>query len=146
VNVEEAEAYLRQMLIDAGFDPTHPNPALAWEVFQRFAGVPVESGGGRECEELWFEAGDGDPVKGWPGYFDFVRFFRQYTEDGAVWNEMITAHFSCEPGVQLGLRGTVSAADLADLPAFFRAVEASPSFRAGLADSGWSFEVRLDAC
>ena len=51
------------MLLDRGGDFGRPNLALAWEVFKRFAVVPAESGGGRECEELWFEAGDGDPAK-----------------------------------------------------------------------------------
>jgi hypothetical protein len=110
-------------------------------VFQRFVAVPVESGGGRECEEVWFEAGDGDPAKGWPGYFDFVRMFNQYTEDDACWHQSVEAHFSCPPGARLGLRGSVHA-DLNDLPTFFRAVEESASFRAGVAYTGWSFEVR----
>jgi hypothetical protein len=143
VTVEEAEAHLRQMLLDARFDPARPDPGLAWEVFKRFVDVPVESGGGRECEEVWFEAGDGDPAKGWPGYFDFVRMFNQYTEDDAVWHEMITAHFGCPPEARLGLQGSVHA-DLGDLPAFFRAVKASASFRAGLGYAGWSFEVSVD--
>jgi len=128
------------MLHDAGFDA-----GLAWRVYQQFAEVPVESGGGRECEELWFEAGDGDPDKGWLGYFDFVRVFSQYTENDAVWHEMITAHFAGGPSVQLGLRATIHA-DLADLPAWFRAVELSPAFRSGAGFEGWSFEVRSDTC
>ena len=144
MDVEEAADHLRQMLADAGFDPARPDPVLAWQVFQRFVVVPVESGGGRECEEVWFEAGDGDPAKGWPGYFDFCRMFNQYTESDACWHEMVTAHFECPPEVQLGLRGSIHA-DLNDLPAFFRAVEGAASFRAGLAYSGWSFEVSVDS-
>lgn len=143
MDVEAAADHLRQMLADSGFDPARPDPVLAWHVFQRFVSVPVESGGGRECEEVWFEAGDGDPVKGWPGYFDFCRMFNQYTESDACWHEAITAHFACPPDAQLGLRGSVHA-DLSDLPAFFQAVEGSASFRAGLAYSGWSFEVGID--
>jgi hypothetical protein len=144
VTIDEAEAHLRQMLLDAGFDATRPDPALAWEVFKRFVVVPVNSGGGRECEEVWFEAGDGDPANDSPGYFDYVRMFNQYTENDAVWHEMITATFHCPTEVQLGLRGTIHA-DLDDLPAWFQAVEASDSFRAGLGYADWSFEVRLDS-
>jgi hypothetical protein len=106
----------------------------------------VESAGGRACEELWFEASDGDPVTGSPGYFDFVRQFLQDTERGAEYHEQITAHFACGPGVRLGLRGTIHAENLADLPAFFRAVEGSESFRTGQSFGGWSFEVRVDVC
>jgi hypothetical protein len=146
MTVDDAADRFRQLLLDAGFDFGRPNPALAWEVFKRFAGEPVESAGGRECEELWFEASDGDPVNGFPGFFDFVRQFLQDTERGAEYHEQITAHFTCAPGVELGLRGTLLAADLADLPAFFRAVEGSASFRAGQAFAGWSFEVRVDSC
>ncbi len=142
--VEGAAAHLRQMLGEAGFDPARPDPALAWPIFQRFVSVPIESGGGRECEEVWFEAGDGDPAKGWSGYFDFVRMFDQYTENDACWHEAITAHFACPPDARLGLRDSVHA-DLSDLPAFFREVERSASFRAGLAYSGWSFEVSVDS-
>jgi hypothetical protein len=146
VTVDEATDRLRQLLLDAGLDIARPDPALTWQVFKRFAIEPVESAGGRECEEVWFEAGDGDPANGFPGYFDFVRQFLQDTEAGAEFHEQITAHFTCPPGVRLGLRGSIAAEDLADLPAFFRAVEASASFRAGLAFSGWSLEVRVDAC
>lgn len=123
-----------------------PTRFLAWELFKRFATEPVESAGGRECEELWFEAGDGDIVNDSPGFFDFVRQFLQDTERGAEYHEQITAHFTCEPSVQLGLRETLLAADLANLPAFFKAVEGSEAFRAGQAFPGWSFEVRVDAC
>jgi hypothetical protein len=57
---------------------------------------------------LWFEAGEGDPVNGFPGYFDFVRQFLQATERGLEYHEQITAHFTCEPGVQVGLQATTS--------------------------------------
>ena len=57
---------------------------------------------------MWFEAGDGDPVNGFPGYFDFVRQFLQATERGPEYHEQITAHFTCEPGVQVGLQATTS--------------------------------------
>lgn len=144
MDVAAAADHLRQMLADAGFDPARPDPVLVWQVFQRFIFVPVESGGGRTCEEVWFEAGDGDPAKGWPGYFDFCRMFNQYTETDACWHEMVTAHFGCPPEAQLGLRGSVHA-DLDDLPAFVRAVEVSASFRAGRAYQYWSFEVSVDS-
>lgn len=144
VDIDEAEAHLRQRLLDAGFAAAHPDPALAWEVFKQFVEVPVQSGGGRECEEVWFEAADGNPAEGWTGYFDFVRMFNQYTENDACWHEMITVRFACPPEAQLGLRGSIHA-DLNDLPAFFRTVEESDSFQAGLGYSGWSFEVRVDS-
>jgi hypothetical protein len=146
MTVSDAADRFRQLLLDAGFDFTHPNPLLAWEVFKRFATEPIESAGGRDCEELWFEAGDGNLMNSFPGYFDFVRQFLQETEQGAEYHEQITAHFTCEPSVQLGLRGTIHAEDLANLQTFFRAVERSESFRAGKAFSGWSCEVRVDVC
>jgi hypothetical protein len=142
MTVDEGENKLRQLLLEAGFDFSHPDPALAWKVFKSFATEPVESDG----EELFFEAGDGDPVKGFPGYFDFVRQFRHYPDDGVVWDEQITAHFTCPPNVKLGLRGYLQADQFANLSAFFRAVEASSAFRTGIAYPGWCFEVRLDGC
>jgi len=132
------------MLLDSGFDFAHPDPALAWEVFKRFASVPVDSGGEQACEELWLEAGDGNLAKGWPGYFDFVRFFNQYTEEGAVWHEMVTMHFSSAPSAPPGLRGSVHATDLNNLPTFFNAVESSKLFQMARAYSAWSFEVTWD--
>lgn len=146
MTVYEAADKLRQHLLEVRFDFTHPNPLVAWAAFKRFATEPVESAGGRECEELWFEANDGDPANAFPGYFDFVRQFLQDTERGAEYHEQITAHFTCEPKVQLGFGETLLAANLANLPAFFNAVEESEAFRRGLVFSGWAFEVRVDTC
>lgn len=147
MEVEEAAAHLRCLLADAGFDPARPDPALAWEVFKRFVAVPVESAGGRDCEEVWFEACDGRAEEGWPGYFDFVRQFLQDTESGAEFHEQITAHFTCEPTAPVGIpEGSSAGVDLGELPGAFAAVESSPAFRAGLGFAGWSFEVRVDAC
>lgn len=147
MTVEEAAAHLRQMLLDAGFHFDRPDPSLAWEVFKRFVAVPVESAGGRDCEEVWFEACDGRTAEGWPGYFDFVRQFLQDTESGAEYHEQVTAHFTCEPTARVGIpeAGSIGV-DLAELPAAFASVEASPAFRAGVGFAGWSFEVRVDAC
>src|SRR5688500_8667660 len=135
------------MLIDAGLRFDRPDPALAWEVFKRFVLVPVESAGGPACEEVWFEACEGRPEEGWPGYFDFVRQFLQDTEGGAEFHEQITAHFSCAPSAWVGISaGGSVGVDLAGLPESFAAVESSPAFKAGLGFAGWSFEVRVDAC
>jgi hypothetical protein len=131
------------MILDAGFDAVRPVPALAWEAFKRFAVLPVEA----QTTEFWFEAADGDPATDSPAYFDFVRMFEHYPEDGAEWGEQITAHFTAPSEVQLGFRsGSVQAENVADLPAWFKAVEASPSFKAGVSFEGWSFEVRVDGC
>lgn len=147
MTVDDAAARLQQMLLDAGFQLNRPDPALGWEVFKRFVAVPVESAGGRECEEVWFEACDGRPAAGSPGYFDFVRQFLQDTEGGAEFHEQITAHFSCPPETQLGIpKGKCVEVDLAQLPRAFSAVESSPAFRVGVLFAGWSFEVRVDAC
>jgi hypothetical protein len=147
VTVDEAAAHLRQMLLDVGFRFDRADPALAWEVFKRFVAVPVESAGGRECEEVWFEACDGRTSEGWPGYFDFVRQFLQDTERGNEFDEQITAHFTCEPTARVGIpEGSMRGVDLSKLPEAFAAVESSPAFRAGLEFASWSFEVRVDAC
>ena len=143
MDVDEAAERLRQLLTDAGFDPDHPDPAVAWAAFKRFAAEPVDV----PTTELWFEAGDGDPATDSPAYFDFVRMFTHYPNDGAEWGEQVTAHFTAPPGVRLGLRGrSVQAADVSDLPPWFAAVEASPAFKAGVGFAGWSFEVRIDGC
>jgi hypothetical protein len=143
VDVDEAADRLRQLLADAGFDPDRPDPTVAWEVFKRFATEPVDV----QTTELWFEAADGDPAEEFPAYFDFVRMFMHYPDDGAEWGEQITVHFTAPPAVRLGMvRGTVQAEHVADPVAWFRAVEASPSFRAGVGYTGWEFEVRIDGC
>jgi hypothetical protein len=143
VDVDQAADRLRQLLTDAGFNADRPDPAVAWAMFKRFAAEPVDM----QTTELWFEAADGDPATDSPAYFDFVRMFMHYPDDGAEWGEQITAHFTAPPGVQPGLRGrSVQAADVSDLAAWFAAVEALPAFRAGVGYTGWSFEVRIDGC
>jgi hypothetical protein len=147
VTVEEAAGHLRQMLLDTGFRFDRPDPALAWEVFKRFVLVPVESAGGRACEEVWFEACGGRPAEDWSGYFDFVRQFLQDTEGGAEFHEQITVHFTCEATAQVAIpAGSSVGVDLAELPEAWSAVESSPAFQAGLKFAGWLFEVRVDAC
>jgi hypothetical protein len=143
LTVDEAAERLRALLLDAGFDATRPNPALAWEAFKRFAAEPVDA----HTTDFWFEAADGDSTENSPAYFDFVRMFMHYPEEGAEWGEQITAHFTAPPSVRLGLQaGSVQAEDVADLASWFGAVEASPSFQAGMGFAGWSFEVRIDGC
>jgi hypothetical protein len=143
MTVDEAADRLRQLLRDAGFDAARPDPAVAWQAFKHFASEPVDAA----TTELWFEAADGDPASGSPAYFDFVRMFMHYPDDGAEWGEQITAHFTASASVRLGLRGrSVQAEDTVDLPAWFKAVEASSSFKAGIGFVGWSFEVRIDGC
>jgi hypothetical protein len=147
VTVDEAAAYLRQMLLEAGFRFERPDKALAWEVFKQFVLAPVESAGGRDCEEVWFEACEGRPERGWPGFFDFVRQFLQDTENGNEFHEQITAHFACDSSARVGIpEGSLVGVDLTALPESFAAVESSPAFEAGLKCAGWSFEVRVDAC
>jgi hypothetical protein len=147
VTVEDAATFLQQMLLDARFRFDRPDPGLAWAVFKQFVVVPVESSGGRACEEVWFETCDGRAEEGCPGYFDFVRQFLQHTERGAEFHEQITAHFTCEPTVRVGISGGASiGVDLDRVPEAFAAVESSVAFRAGLRFTGWSFEVRVDAC
>jgi hypothetical protein len=143
VTVDEAADRFRRLLHEAGFNPARPNVAVAWQAFKRFAAEPVDD----QTTELWFEAADGDPAEGFPAYFDFVRMVMHYPDDGAEWGEQITARFTAPPGVWLGLRGdSVQAEDVADLATWFEAVEASPSFKAGLAFDGWSVEIRIDGC
>ena len=143
MTVDEAADRLRELLLEAGFDSARLDLAVVWQAFKRFAAEPVDD----QTTELWFEAADGNPAKDFPAYFDFVRMVMHYPDHGAEWGEQITAHFSAPPSVRLGLRGgSVQAEDVADLPAWFQAVEASPSFKAGLAFGGWSFEVRIDGC
>jgi hypothetical protein len=147
MTVAEAAALLQQMLLDAGFRFDRPDATLAWDVFKRFVVLPVESAGGRECEEVWFEACDGRQEQGWPGYFDFVRQFLQNTERGAEFHEQITAHFTCQPAVRVGIpQGGSCGVDLTRLPEAFAVVESSELFKAGLGFADWSFEVRVDAC
>src|SRR5262245_5159980 len=130
------------MLLDAGFRFDRPDPALAWVVFKRFVLVPVQSAGGRECEEVWFEACDGRSADGWPGYFDFVRQFLQDTDGGPEFHEQITAHFTCAATARVGIpKGFSVGVELGELPDAFTAVESSPAFQAGLGFREWSFEV-----
>jgi hypothetical protein len=143
MNVNDAADRLRQLLADAGFNPDRPDPITAWAAFKRFAAEPMDV----QTTELWFEAGDGDSASDSPAYFDFVRMFRHYPDDGAEWDEQITAHFTAPPGVRLGLGGrSVQAEDVSDLPPWFATVEASLAFKAGVGFAGWSFEVRIDGC
>lgn len=147
MTVDQAATYLREMLLDAGFRFDRPDPVLAWGVFKRFVAVPVDSAGGRACEEVWFEACDGRPAERWPGYFDFVRQFLQESEGGVAFHEQITLHFTSEPTARVGIpEGSSVGVDLAEPTDSFAAVESSPAFRVGCGFTGWSFELRVDAC
>lgn len=144
MDVDEAADRLRQLLAVAGFDPDRPDPAVAWTAFKRFAAEPVDV----QTTELWFEAADGDPATDSPAYFDFVRMFMHYPDDGAEWGEQVTAHFTAPPDARPGLgRGrSVHAENVSALEPWFAAVEASPAFKTGCGFAGWSFGVRVDGC
>ncbi len=143
MTVDEAADRLRQLVLEAGLDPARLDLAVVWQAFKRFAAEPVDG----QTTELWFEAADGNPAEDFTACFDFVRMVMHYPDDGAEWGEQITARLTAPPGVRLGRRGnSVQAQDVADLSAWFQALEASPSFNAGLLFDGWSFQVRIDGC
>ncbi len=137
---EDTEPLLRQMLREAGVDRSYPDPAAAWEVFKRFAAVPVECA----HDYLFFQVGDGHPGQGLDGYFDYTREFemRGASGDEPVWFEQIHVEFKVPPPLRLGL-GTVTlqSAEFADYREFFAAVEKLPAFRAGLAFAGFVLSV-----
>lgn len=141
MDVEEPAERLRELLRDVGFNRARPEPLVVWEAFKRFVVEPFAI----ETVEVWFEAGNADQDSGAPAYFDFVRMFRSDDEEVAELLEQITAHFTAPPGVDLELgSGVVITGDVDDLDQWFRAVESSPSFRAGCDYSEWLFEVRID--
>ncbi len=126
---------LRSLIAATKFDPAEPDLARVWEAFRRFSAEAFAA----ETSEVWFEAGAGDPP-----HLDFVRLFN-LSDGGADWQEMVSAHFTGPPGADVGTDGAIHA-DPADLPAWFRTVEASPAFSVALAYRGWRFEVRIDGC
>jgi hypothetical protein len=134
MTVDDYEAATRRRLLQAGFDFTKPDPALAWSVFKRVAAEPVE------CSDsylFWEAAGD---------YFDFVREFEHHLED-AVWYEQLTIQFTCSlPDSLLIQPVAVHSVNYANYEAFFQAVEGRPDFQKGLAFGRWSAELRLDGC
>lgn len=139
MEVSEAEARLREMLRDGGFDFANPLPQKAWEVLKRFVREPVN------CSEdgVLFECGvysfTGEPLFN----FGFVRQFGIEVDGEYEHMEQLHCLFTCPP--------TTEAIDLKtnlwlekygkDYDAFFAAVEALPQFRKGLEFSGWQCEV-----
>lgn len=143
MTVDEGAERLRCLIAEAGSDADRPLVAIAWEGFKAFVVEPLAD----RTVDVWFEAADGDPDRGDPAYCDFVRMVTREAEDGADWDEQITAHFSAPPEARIGLNGrVVGAEDLSDLAAWFCAVEASRAFQLAAGFDGWSFEVRIDAC
>jgi hypothetical protein len=140
VTPEESELRLLQMLREAGVDEARPNPAAAWEVFKRFAALPVECA----RDYLIFQVGDGHPEHGSDGYFDYTREFemRGASGDEPVWFEQVHIEFKVPPPLRLGV-GTVTrfSDDFPDYEAFFAAVEQMPAFRAGLGFAGFVLSV-----
>jgi hypothetical protein len=135
MTVDEYEEAVRRKLLDAGFDFNSPDPALAWKVFKASAAEPVE------CDDsyLFWEAAD--------DYFDFVREFRHYTENGALWHEQLTIHFTCYPPDALGIHPVgMFSRDYTDYEGFFEAIESRPEFLKGLSFSRWSVDLRIDSC
>ncbi len=135
MTVDDYQNLLRCQLLRAGFDFAGPDPGLAWSVFKDLADEPVA------CSDsylLWEVAGD---------YFDFVREFKHYEEDGALWFEQVTVHFTCSPPQSFGVRPlALFSSHYPDYDAFFRAVESRPEFVRGLTLAHWSVELRLDGC
>ncbi len=135
MTVDDYEGAVRSRLLDAGFDFSKPDPALAWEVFKACAAEPVEC---YDSYLFWEAASD---------YFDFVREFRHYTENEAVWHEQLTIHFTCSLPASLDVQPVkVFSRDFSDHEGFFTAVEGRPEFLKGLAFDRWSVELRIDSC
>jgi hypothetical protein len=126
---------MRRGLCEAGFDFDRPDPAVAWAVFKRFATAAVEC---HDSYLFWEAAHD---------YFDFVREFRHYNENGGVWHEQLTIHFTCSAPDSLGVQPvTVFSRDYPDYEAYFNAVETRPEFAKGLGFGRWLVDLRVDGC
>ena len=136
----DSERVLRRMLREVGVDEAHPDPVPAWEVFKRFATVPVECA----RDYLFFQVGDGYPENELDGYFDYTREFemRGASGDDPVWFEQVHIEFKVPPPLRLGVGDvTLFSDDFPDYAAFFRAVEAQPAFRAGLTFQGFALSI-----
>ena len=135
MTVDDFRDVMDLALLAAKFSFRRPDPATAWEVFMALAAKPVE------CEDsyLFWEASQ--------DFFDFVREFSHRTEDGAVWHEQLTIHFTAHTAARLDIRPTVVfSKDHSDYPEFFAAVGRRPEFRLGLEFRHWKVELRLDGC
>lgn len=134
---QEAERELRAMLHtanvpldDGGLDADAPRQA--WEVFKRFAAIPVD-GMSYEAhsDALLFQVGCFDPVVE-PGFvFDFTRQFIFYDDDGEYdGTEQLSCSFYYEPVPELRpLSVSVFSIELFSLDGFFELVEELPAFR-----------------
>ncbi len=92
---KDSESLLRKMLRQAGVDQACPDPAAAWEVFKRYAVVPVNC----DRDYLFFQVGDGHPEYGLDRYFDDTREFemRGIRGDEPVWFEQVHIEFKVPP-------------------------------------------------
>jgi hypothetical protein len=137
---KDTEPLLRKMLREAGVDEGRPDPVAAWEVFKRFATVPVDCA----RDYLFFQVGDGYPESGLDGYFDYTREFEMRGVSGLepVWFEQVHIEFKVPPPLRLGIETvTLYSDDFPDYRTFFAAVEKSPAFRIGRTFQGFVLVV-----
>jgi len=137
---EDSESLLREMLRIAGVDEAHPDPTAAWEVFKRYAAVPVECA----RDFLFFQIGDSQPDRDIAGYFDFVREFemRGPSGDDPVWFEQVHIEFNVPIPLKLNVDAvTHYSTDFSDYREFFQSVEGLPVFRTGLSFKGFVLSV-----
>ena len=142
MQASEAEHKFRVMLSDAGFDPLHPAPRLAWATFKSFMREPVD------CADdgVLFECG----VFGFTGedlfYLEFIRQF-SYNDDEGEYDRMEQLHctFTRAPTDELlRTQKNLWGYDFESLDEYFIAVEQLHEFQVATSQTGWKFELRQE--
>ena len=134
MHVKEADKLLKQQLKDAGVNTKTPQTKAVWEVFKRFAEIPVE-GAERDEDMLFFQCGlytfTGRPLF----YFDFVRQFaipHSEAEDDHL--EQLHCELTFEPHDELNILKTSLWSNESEAPsAFFERVQGLREFQSVVA-------------
>lgn len=126
-NTDGAEALLRKMLKENGFQPKSPDVKIAWETFKAMCDVKFEC----EEDELLFETGVYDFSGKDMFFLSVVRQFTIIEEDGEYdYVEQLHMDFLYEPVPELAeFSETIWTYDFEDdFGGFFEAVEKSQVF------------------
>jgi len=148
VNVRSAEKELKKMLRDAGLDASRPDVLGTWEVFKRFASLPVEGHGPAPEDDLFlFQWGTHDwgDERGEHFEVDFLRQFTLYSRRGDYDHmEQLHCTFSLNPTPGLRTVGGGEEWSGPSLDHWFAKVEEHPSFKAAVeADAATVLDVRV---
>ena len=135
LQVAEAESKLRQMLHEAGFGVSTPDPQLAWQVFKQFMNEQVVCA----VDGAMFECGVLDFAGAPRFYCGFVRVLTVNRDDTYDHMDHIGLILTCPPTPASRKRVIEQCAE--SNAEFLAAAESLPEFASALSHTGWACEI-----